>query len=650
MNKKISVLSAIFAFSSSLLYAQNSENDSINSLKEIIISDTKFAQSKEKSGKVITKITAAELRKKVGQSLPMILNSLAGVEINGTQSANGKNLGYYIRGGKNQQVLILIDGSPVTDASGISIEFDLRLIAVDQIESIEIMKGAASTLYGTGAATAVINITLKKSSKKTLKGSVNMSIGSNSTASESNFKGHDFNQSVALDGSSGNYDYLLSLSSVETTGMSQIASLLNQNNEWDRFSKINLRGKFGLKFSPNFSAHFFGTLDQIKNDYDAPFDNTGFNDTSQNNSFTSQSKFGVVSIYKYNLGETILNTSFSDNKRDYSELNTWTNTIDNSSYASRNIHIDLVNKYSFFSDLHLIMGANYQFFDMESQTPYGSISEESTKFNLIDFYSTVVWNSKFGLNINSGFRLNTHSQYGTKTIYNINPSYNFGTSNQHKIISSISTAFVTPSLYQLFSEYGNDSLTPEQNETFEIGFESVAIKNKLNFNAVAFFRNQTNSFGFYTNPINFQSNYINIEGKNSAKGVETEVNYVHNTKLSYHLNYTFTEVDESINKLIPKHKINASVDYYLFKKMYVNLMYQYTSARRDSYFDGNSFQSVNTELKNYQLVHLTTTFDCIPNRFSLFLNVHNLFNSDFVENIGYSTRGRNIKLGLNFKF
>jgi vitamin B12 transporter len=149
------------------------QKDSIASptpLDEVVISDSKFALAKEKSGKVITKITSDDLKRREGQSIAAVLNSVVGVEINGSQSVAGKNLGYYIRGGKNNQVLILIDGIPVTDASGISFEYDLRLLPANQVESIEIMKGAASTLYGTGAVTGVINITLKKSGKKTIQG------------------------------------------------------------------------------------------------------------------------------------------------------------------------------------------------------------------------------------------------------------------------------------------------------------------------------------------------------------------------------------------------------------------------------------------------------------------------------------------------
>jgi vitamin B12 transporter len=159
MNKKIVRISALFVLVSACAFAQEKENvASKQELEEVVVSDSKFTLAKEKSGKVITKITTEELKNRPGQSIAAILNTVAGVEINGNQSAAGKNLGYYIRGGKNSQVLILIDGIPVNDASGISMEYDLRLLPAEQVESIEIMKGAASTLYGTGAATGVINI------------------------------------------------------------------------------------------------------------------------------------------------------------------------------------------------------------------------------------------------------------------------------------------------------------------------------------------------------------------------------------------------------------------------------------------------------------------------------------------------------------
>ena len=212
--KNLIRISAAFALITSCAVAQEQDSTKVNPLKEVVISDTKFAQSKEKSGKVIEVISAKDLQNKSGQNLAMVLSQVAGVEINGSQSSGGKNLGYYIRGGRNRQVLILIDGVPVTDASGISMEYDLRLLPVE-VERIEIMKGAASTLYGSGAATGVISITLKKSSKKDIQGNAYVSIGSNNTAENHHYNGQDFNQGLSFNGTFNKVAYVTSLNRSE---------------------------------------------------------------------------------------------------------------------------------------------------------------------------------------------------------------------------------------------------------------------------------------------------------------------------------------------------------------------------------------------------------------------------------------------------
>ncbi|MDK2772086.1 MAG: TonB-dependent receptor plug domain-containing protein, partial [Flavobacterium sp.] len=165
MNQKFIYASILALAANASLCAQEKDSLQINQLKEVVVSDTKFEQKRENSGKIIEVITAEDLQKKQGQSLANVLSQVAGVEVNGSQSFSGKNQGVYVRGGRNRQVVIYIDGVPVTDASLINLEYDLRLIPVEQIERIEILKGSSSTLYGTGAAAAVINITLKKSSK-----------------------------------------------------------------------------------------------------------------------------------------------------------------------------------------------------------------------------------------------------------------------------------------------------------------------------------------------------------------------------------------------------------------------------------------------------------------------------------------------------
>ncbi|MCZ8090330.1 MAG: TonB-dependent receptor plug domain-containing protein [Flavobacterium sp.] len=645
--KKTVKISAFFALVSTCVLAQEKDSLSINPLKEVVISDTKFTLKKEKSGKVIEVITADDLAKKSGQSLATVLSQVAGVEINGNQSANGKNLGYYIRGGKNRQVLIMIDGIPVTDASGINIEYDLRLLPVEQVERIEVMKGAASTLYGTGAATGVINITLKKSAKKEIQGNAYVNIGSNNTSENKKYNGQDFNQGISVNGEVKKVNYFAGFNSTETSGMSQIAEPVGTKYEEDRFSRQNAIAKLGFKATEKLTLDFFGNYDRIKNGYDFAFDNTGFNDTDVNETTSEQVRFGFSPKYKYNKGEFVLNSGFTKIKRDYNELNSWTNTTDYSLYESRSVILDGFNKYNFNNELALIVGANYQFHDMLSQTPFATIENEAAKFNILDGYTTLVYNSSFGLNVNAGVRLNTHSQYGNNVVYNINPSYNFKTSFPLKVLASYSTAFITPSLYQLYSEYGNSDLNPEENATVEAGFETELLNKKIKLSAVGFYRDQNDAIDFFYNPDTFEAYYVNVDGKSKAKGVETTVSVALTEKLSLNGNYTFTQVDKVLDRLIPKHKVNASIDFQPTKRTLLNLNYQYLDARNDAFYNGTTFTVDTIQLGSYQLLNALAKYELIQNRLTVFGTVTNIFNEEFVENAGYSTRGRNFRLGVN---
>ncbi len=117
-------------------------------------------------------------------------------------------------------------------------------------------------------------------------------------------------------------------------------------------------------------------------------------------------------------------------------------------------------------------------------------------------------------------------------------------------------------------------------------------------------------------------------------------------KLKWNSNYTFTQVDEALNRLIPKHKINSSLDYKVSDSFFWNVNYQYIDARKDAFFDGNTYATTQVKLGSYQVLNTLVRYEISKNKLSVFGSVHNIFNVDFVENIGYSTLGRNFKLGL----
>ena len=633
-------LSAYFTLVTSFAMAQ--DQNLSKTIEEVVISDTKFAQSKEKSGKIIEKISAKDLENKKGQSLAAVLSQVAGVEVAGSQSGTGKNLEYYIRGGRSRQVLIVIDGVPVTDASGIGFQYDLRLLPVEQIESIEIMKGAASTLYGSGAATGLINITLKKASKKEIEGTAYMNLGTQNVPNQRKTSAQDFNQGFSVNGTKGSVSYFTSLNSTENKGISEASGT---DFETDYFSRVNALQKIGIQFNSKFSLQAFTNYDRLK----SSFDGGNFSDEEANISLSEQFRVGLTPKYKYANGELNFVTGFTNLERHYDTYSSWTSSVNHSYYKSRSVNVDIFNKYNFSKTFFLILGTQFQFMDMQEASVYENISNSEANFNVIDPYATAVYYSNFGLNINAGARLNKHNVYGNHTTFNFNPSYGFK-KIPLRIISSYSTAYITPSLYQLFSPYGNLKLKPEENTTIEVGFETILLNKKITLNTIGFYREEENSYDFYTDLTTYESQYINNSNVVIAKGMETTLVIKPNSYLSINGNYTFTQVAEAQSKLIPKHKVNFSFDVDLSKKIHWNAQYQYVAARNDAFFDSNTFETIKTTLGSYQLINTNFSIDVLPNRLSIFTAVTNILDKDFYENIGYSVRGRNFKLGLNFKF
>lgn len=648
MNIKFIKWSVCATFLTSIVFAQEKKDSlRVTQLNEVVVSDTKFAQSKEKSGKIIDKITADDLQRRKGQSVATVLNQVAGVEINGNQTGNGMNVEYYIRGGRSRQVLIMIDGVPVTDASGSSMTYDLRLLPVDQVDSIEVMKGSSSTLYGSNAGTAVINITLKKARKENISGGAYFNLGTMNSVKDDKTSAQDFNQGFSFSAGSIKLTSYTSFNSTETTGLSEA---LGENFEIDHFSRVNALQKIGYQLTDKLSISSFFGYDKIKNKYDSG----SFADEDKNSFLSEQFRTGLNSIYKYNKGELHINSSFSNLERLYNSYTAYNSTLNNYDYKSRHFNADVFNKYVINKQLFFVLGGQFQFMDMNNVTTPSSIYtvnvlNKNTKFNMIDPYTTFVYNSDFGLNVNVGARLNMHNVYGENLTYNINPSYKIK-NLPVRILSSLSTAFITPSLYQLFSQYGNSELKPEENTTVEVGFETELLNKKVVINAVGFYRESKNRVDFYTNPVTFTSNYINNDLLVNTKGIETNVTIFPIKNVQLTGNYTYLQFSEEENIRLPKHKANASIGVNFTKRIQWNAQYQYVDQRADRYYDSATFSSKNVVLSSYQLVHTNISFDILPNRLSVFGAVNNLFNEDFVEVSGFTTRGRNFKLGLNLQF
>ena len=619
MNKKILSIGAAVLVSAGLA-AQEMQNDSIDiqQLDEVVVSDSRFELKRENSGKTIIKINAEELQHNQGRSLAEIINTKSGIEIAGSRGREGTILGVFARGGRGRQVLVLIDGVRVSDPSSFSQEYDLRLLSAANIESVEILKGASSTLYGTNAATAVINITTKKVSERKVALNVQASRGTNQTSIDQNYNLSQAFNSVLLGGTLEKFTYQMGFSNRYSEGLSAIITPLNQE---DSYSQINTDVKIGYQFSDDFKISVYANQTKLNTEYDESF---GLFDADYR-FLSDQKRAGLSSEYKYRQGSLHLNMAYTN--YDSENKSAFPSTFEGENYVA-----DVYNKLSFNDKLFTIIGLNY----IKDQTKFTTTKD----FNIIDPYANMVYVSDFGFNLNLGARLNNHSEYGSHFVYNVNPSFAFKTEKGYlKVLTTYATSFITPSLTQLFGNFGaNPDLEPEDNRTIEGGLE-YAMNDKLRVSTVYFNRKEEN-FVFYDNITGI---YGNASGTIDAQGAEVELNWQPNDKIQLSSNYTFTERKGDAAIRLPKHKVNASLGYAFSKKTYASIDYRYTGERIDT--DFNTFSD--TALEPFSILDIYAEHELLTNKLKLFIGISNVFNAEYTEIIGFTTRGRNIRAGFN---
>ena len=648
MNKQLLIVSVLAcSFVSTSLFAQKNvaQKKNVELLNEVVVTATKFNLKKENTGKVIHVITQKQLQQNAGKTVIEILNTIAGIDVKGVNANASEPRSINIRGGRSRQVLVLIDGVPVTDQSAINQEFDLRLLAVNQIESIEILKGASSTLYGSGAATAVINVILKKASKDRIFGSFETSFGTNNSTKSSNSGLADKNQNINLNGTLGNFNFLASFSITGVDGMSSAKSTTNTVFENDSFYSKNALLKLGYKINDKVNITSFLNYDTFEYDFDA----AAFSDSEVNMGDQEQFRVGIRPNYTYNKGELYMLASINSVKRNFNSFNAFSNTLDSYQYNGESINLDLVNKYEFSNQFQLITGVNYQEHSNNTITPFATIEKDIANFNTLDPYASVVYISDYGLSANIGGRLNMHNVYGNQFVYDGNLAYSLLNSKETsvKLLTSYSTAFIAPSLYQLYDGYsGNIDLNPETNQTFEAGFDA-SYKDWIQFDVVYFNRKEVDAI-IYNN-----TTYSYGNSSSDASGLELSFRVAATSFLSINSSYTYIDSNnlEDFNDYIPANKFVTGIDITPFENAFLNFTYRNVGER--TIFDRyGSFGTAGDDviLEEYQVLDFMANYKVLEDTVTFFIAATNLLNEDYDDIFGYETRGRNYKVGVRLQF
>lgn len=647
----------IFAAVVLLISIASQAQDTSKTLNEVIVTANKYPNKTSLTGKVVTVITKEQLEKSGGKDLSQILTEQCGLSINGANSNPGKDKSVYLRGAKVDHTLIMVDGVPLYDPSGIGSNFDIRLLSVDNIERIEILKGSQSSLYGSDAMAGVINIITKKSNKQANAINGVLSYGSFNT----------LRSNVSLTGKHNKTDYQFNCGYLKTKGINETIDTIHSPHQTDKdgYNQLNINGAITYRVTEKVQIRPYIRYAKFNQEYDqdAYLDELDLTSSNSNLQYgfkgdLSVGKSTLTALYNRNYNERVYTDDSVLSRNGFSKYSKGT-------YSGTEHFADLFYVLPINKEMKLSAGADFR--SSNTNQSYLSISDfgdyesnlgkDSLLQKQVGIYGSLSVNTKSGINIELGGRWNHHSAYGNNLVYSFNPSYFF--KNRYKLFVNISSAYKTPTLYQLYSEYGNKKLLPEIASSSEAGVQAFTKNKKNNVRITYFNRDVKDVILFFTDPITFNSKYIN-QDKQKDHGLEIETNVTINKKSSLKIFYNYVDGkiitlnngnDTSYFNLIrrPKNTIGITADYRPFKNLYINTAIQSIGNRTDLTYDAN-YNQVAVSLKSYIICNLYSEYQFPKNKLKLFANINNLTNTKFTEVYGFATMGINASFGVRFNY
>lgn len=640
MKRKFFMVAAVII--GSQLQAQDT-----TTLDPVVLTASKFEQKQSQTGKVITVISKEQLEKSTGKTVAQILNEQAGITIAGAYTATGSVQTVFMRGASTGRTQILVDGIPVNDPSMIYNEFDLNLFSINDIERIEICKGAQSTLYGSDAIAGVINIiTIKKDVSKPFNVKATSAFGNKNT----------FRNNVQVFGKLKKLLYTARFAKLSTDGFSAANDNTGANGfENDGYDGNVVNASLQYELITGLSLRSFIQHSQYKADIDAGVfaDEKDYRINNANLSSGAGVNFkkGIVNITaNYQYGEL---TRFYLN--DSLFVRPFGTIFENNRYWGRTQYAELYGNVSITKWLTLLAGADYRwslmkqkYFSISSFGPYDPPVFDSS-MNQTSYYASLFL-SAFDkrLNIEVGGRTNKHSRYGTNSTYTFNPS--FSIDKNVRVFGSIATGFKAPSIFQVYDGFsGNLNLKAEISTNYEIGIQQQ--HQKFSSRIVMFHRTIKNGIDF--NYVSFQ--YFNFV-KQEVDGLELEFLIKPVKALSITANYTLisgeekTQSRKSFTDTIyshllrrPKHSLNTTIGYQFCSEFFISVSGKSVGKR----YDIGGYQQADVLLDSYFLLGAYAEYKW-KNNTRFFVDLQNITDKKFFDIRGFNSIPFLVSGGVTF--
>lgn len=616
-------------------------------LNQVVVTATRNKKALKNTPVLTQVITGEQIEARGLQTVDDVLKTdIPSIEFQ--QHGHGINMG--AQGLLATNILLLVDGERMAGETRANVDYNR--LNIDEIERIEIVKGASSSLYGSQAMGAVINI-ITKTSKKPFYGSIGAQLTSN----------YEINYPKL---SSSNDNYIIK-KNLDRMNLTQNYTFGFNQGKWEGRTSFIAKSKdaYELTDSSVLYRDYF-EIDNVTPETKYIFYNNGLKDYTINQSigYTVNNKLKITTKGSYYQHDEY--DFKSDNIHDfYSDYNYTLKaqyTPNSKSNYSLSINDDVYKKYDFREKLddknldykhHIVnpkLNGNHQISEnnnlasgieylYESLSYSDLASKYKTSSNASVFVQEDIQLSE-NWNTVAGARLDYHTSFGTHFSPKISLMFK---KYPFTFRTNYASGYRSPSLKELYQELpipgiltikGNENLNPETNQYLSASLEYS--KSKIN-TSVSIYRNAFKDridLKWFVNETSAELIYQNLDSS-TLLGIDYLLQYQPVNWLNLKASYSYVEElvgDVARISAFSPHTGSLQLGYNYNKKNYklnATITGKYMSAKDHTSIDEDTTSSHYGEIytvhyKDYSTWRLSVQQE-YKHKLKLTLGVENLF-------------------------
>jgi vitamin B12 transporter len=622
-------------------------------LEPVVVTATRLALPLSSIPATVSVLDGAELDARGVRTVAQALRTIPGLSVVETGSY-GSATSVFVRGGESDHVKVLVDGVPLNSPGG---SIDFANLTIDNVERIEVVRGATSVLYGSDAVAGVVQIFTRRG-----KGSPKLAVG---------LRGGTYASlmlDASLSGATRAMQYGFGFSRSTTNGVHEF------NSEYE-----NLVLSGSVSAQPDRSTDAVLSARFSDSEFHFPTDESG--NVVDRNSFQLQQRVVASldigrSFGDWLEGRVLLALNHVDAGMD-DEQDDASDTLGFFAFGSEAaVERKSVDVRSNVHLLNMILTAGVQIENQSERSTSESVGQYGVFADSINvgrsswgYYAQVQTEAIEGVTVNAGMRLDDSDTFGAFVTYRVGVAAAFASGS--RLRGSVGKAFKEPTIYENFATspfaVGNPDLEPERSRSWELGIEQVLIPGRVRLAATYFNQRFEDLIQYNVLPANAgEPNYVNVAAA-KASGLELEARTFLLPRVTLGGRYSLvrTEVTDAGldtgpdagfvqgERLLrrPTHQLGLDALLGYEERGSLALHIDYVGSRDDRDFSGIPARRI--ELSDYLKIDAAGEFTVTRSSgarpsVTLSARLENVLNIAYQEAVGFPTRGRTVTVGVRF--